>query len=178
MILLTLFLAFFRIGAFSIGGGYAIIPLISDQVVNHYHWLTTQEFTDIITISQMTPGPVAVNTSTFTGMRIAGIPGAIAATTGCIIMGIILSLTLYYIFTKFEYSIYIKEIMKGLKSASIGFIMSASLTIALLAFFPQHTFDLAALIIFLLSLFTLKKYHISPIKMIIISGILGCLLYI
>lgn len=87
MMLLQLFLAFFQIGLFSIGGGYAIIPMISDQVVVHQHWLTAQEFTDIITISQMTPGPLAVNTSTFVGMRVAGIAGALCATIGCICMG-------------------------------------------------------------------------------------------
>ena len=76
MSLLRLFFAFFQIGLFSIGGGYAIIPMISEQVVQSQHWLSAQEFTDIITISQMTPGPLAVNTSTFVGMRVAGIPGA------------------------------------------------------------------------------------------------------
>ena len=76
MKLLQLFFAFFRIGLFSIGGGYAIIPMIRDQVVLSNHWLSMREFTDIITISQMTPGPLAVNTSTFVGMRVAGVSGA------------------------------------------------------------------------------------------------------
>ena len=80
-ILITLFLSFWQIGSFSIGGGYAIMPLIQDQMVDKYGWLTIQEFTDIITISQMTPGPLSINASTFVGLRVAGIIGAIIANT-------------------------------------------------------------------------------------------------
>ena len=82
-----LFWEFLQIGLCSIGGGYATIPLIQAQVVEGRQWLTLQEFTDILTISQMTPGPLAVNVSTFVGLRTAGIPGAIAATAGCVLCG-------------------------------------------------------------------------------------------
>lgn len=82
MILLELFLSFLQIGAFSFGGGYAAMPLIQAQVVTKYHWLSMAEFTDLITISQMTPGPIAVNSATFVGIKIAGIPGALIATPG------------------------------------------------------------------------------------------------
>ena len=80
--LLQLAVTFFQIGLFSIGGGYAIIPLIQEQVVERFAWVSQKTFTDIITISQMTPGPLAVNTSTFIGIQIAGIPGAVLATFG------------------------------------------------------------------------------------------------
>ena len=80
-----LFSVFLQIGAVSIGGVYAVIPMIRDQVVIHQGWITQKVFTAIITISQMTPGPLAINTSTFVGLQIAGIPGAVAATLGCII---------------------------------------------------------------------------------------------
>ena len=86
---LKLFLAFLQIGAFSIGGGYAVIGLIQEQVVRKYGWLTEQTFTDIVTISQMTPGPLAVNASTFAGFRTDGIAGAAAATVGCVAGGIL-----------------------------------------------------------------------------------------
>ena len=85
MIYLELFLSFLQIGLFSFGGGYAAMPLIQEQVVNGHHWLSMTEFTDLITISQMTPGPIAVNSATFVGIRIAGIPGALVATLGCIL---------------------------------------------------------------------------------------------
>ena len=85
MILLQLFFSFLQIGLFSFGGGYAALPLIQAQVVELHHWLDRTEFTDLITISQMTPGPIAINSATFVGIRIAGPLGAIAATLGCIL---------------------------------------------------------------------------------------------
>lgn len=84
MIYLQLFLSFLQVGMFSIGGGYAAMPLIQSQVVEGYGWLTMSEFTDLITIAEMTPGPIAVNSATFVGIRIAGLPGAVIATMGCI----------------------------------------------------------------------------------------------
>ena len=85
MIYLQLFLSFLQIGMFSFGGGYAAMPLIQGQVVTGHKWLTMAEFTDLITISQMTPGPIAVNSATFVGIKIAGVPGAFVATLGCIL---------------------------------------------------------------------------------------------
>ena len=85
MIYLKLFLSFLQIGLFSFGGGYAAMPLIQDQVVSQHGWLTMTEFTDLITISQMTPGPIAVNAATFVGSKIAGVPGSVSATCGCIL---------------------------------------------------------------------------------------------
>ncbi|MEI3521698.1 MAG: chromate transporter [Anaerosacchariphilus sp.] len=85
MILLELFFSFLQIGAFSFGGGYAAMPLIQAQVVTKYHWLSMAEFTDLITISQMTPGPIAINSATFVGIKISGVPGALVATMGCIL---------------------------------------------------------------------------------------------
>lgn len=82
---IQLFLSFLQIGAFSFGGGYAAMPLIQNQVVTLHHWLTAGEFNDLVTISQMTPGPIAVNSATFVGLRIAGLPGAVIATAGCIL---------------------------------------------------------------------------------------------
>ena len=85
MIYLQLFLSFLQIGLFSFGGGYAAMPLVQGQVVTAHGWLSMSEFTDLITISQMTPGPIAVNSATFVGIKIAGIPGALIATLGCIL---------------------------------------------------------------------------------------------
>lgn len=82
MIYIELFFSFLQIGLFSIGGGYAALPLIQQQVVEVNGWLGMTEFTDLITISQMTPGPIAINGATFVGMRIGGLPGALAATAG------------------------------------------------------------------------------------------------
>ena len=85
MIYLQLLLSFLQIGLFSFGGGYAALPLIQDQIVSLHGWLSMEEFTDLITISQMTPGPIAINAATFVGQKIAGVPGAIVATLGCVL---------------------------------------------------------------------------------------------
>ena len=84
MIYLQLFWSFLQIGLFSVGGGYAAMPLIQAQTVQLHGWLTMNEFTDLVTIAEMTPGPIAVNSATFVGIRIAGLPGALVATLGCI----------------------------------------------------------------------------------------------
>ena len=82
MIYVELFLSFLKVGLFSVGGGYAAIPLIQSQVVEGKNWITMSEFTNLVTIAEMTPGPISVNSATFVGIRIAGIPGAFAATAG------------------------------------------------------------------------------------------------
>ena len=90
MIYLKLFFAFLQIGMFSFGGGYAAMPLIQHQVVDTYHWLDGKGFADLVTISQMTPGPIATNAATFVGMNTAGLAGALIATFGCILPSCIL----------------------------------------------------------------------------------------
>lgn len=178
-----LFLVFFKIGLLSIGGGYAIIPMISDTIVMQNHWLTLSQFSNIITISQMTPGPLAVNTSTFVGMQIAGILGAISATLACISMGIIISFILYHIFSKYSHSNYIAEIMKGLKASSLGLIVSAAAIILKMAFLNEQnknmvSLNLSAFFIFAVVLYLSKKFKLSPILLMMISGMMGCIFYI
>ena len=102
MIYMQLFLSFLQVGLFSIGGGYAAMPLIQSQVVNRYAWLTMNEFTDLITIAEMTPGPIAVNSATFVGIRIAGIPGALIATFGCILPSCFIVSFLAFIYYRYK----------------------------------------------------------------------------
>ena len=102
MIYLKLFLSFFQIGLFSFGGGYAALPLIEEQVVVQNGWLSMTGFTDIITISQMTPGPIAINAATFVGMQIAGLLGAIIATMGCVSPSCIIVLTLAFLYQRYK----------------------------------------------------------------------------
>ena len=102
MIYLQLFWSFLQVGLFSIGGGYAAMPLIESQVVQGHGWLTMNEFTDLITIAEMTPGPIAVNSATFVGIRIAGIGGALVATLGCITPSLIIVSVLAKIYYKYK----------------------------------------------------------------------------
>lgn len=181
--LIRVTVVFFKIGLFSIGGGYAIIPLIQEQVVEEFGWVSQQTFTDIITISQMTPGPLAVNTSTFIGIQISGIEGAILATTGCVISGICISAALYCFFKRHRESKYIFQILNGLKASSLGLIMSAAAGILLLAFTGTQTlrfdvsWDWIAVGIFLSAFCILRKWKINPILLIVAAGAIGAVAY-
>lgn len=182
-ILWTLWTVFWQIGFFSIGGGYAIIPLIQEQVVNQFGWVSEKVFTDVITLSQMTPGPLAVNTSTFVGIQIAGIPGAIVATLGCIISGVTISIVLFHFFQKYQNSPYVFEVFQGLRAASTGLILSASATILLIAFFGasalplMQAIDFYAIALFLLSLLILRKWKWNPIGLMLATGFCGLWIY-
>lgn len=180
--LMQLLFSFLQIGLFSIGGGYATIPLIAEQVIDLHHWLTLQEFTDIITISQMTPGPLAVNTSTFVGLRIAGPLGAVTATFGCVISGFLLSLLLYRFFARHSNSQYVSAALDGLKAGSTGLIASAAGTMIVLALCGSSVFvlsavDPAALILMLASLAALRLFKLHPILLMALTGAVGFLLY-
>ena len=180
MIYLQLFLSFLQIGLFSFGGGYAAMPLIQDQVVTRYGWLSMAEFTDLITISQMTPGPIAVNSATFVGIRIGGVGGALVSNLGCILPSLIIVMTLAYFYTKYKNIAVIQGVLSGLRPAVVGLIAAAVASVGLTVFFPggfhlasvQIPGILVALGIFLLSLILVfRKLH--PIVVICLSGLLG-----
>lgn len=181
MIYLQLFLSFLQIGAFSFGGGYAAMPLIQNQVVQLHPWLSQSEFTDLITISQMTPGPIAVNSATFVGTRIAGVPGALAATAGCVLPSCILVTILAKIYLKYRNLSLLQGILKSLRPAVIAMIAAAGVSILVTAFFGNtgpvsHPAPLLsqtnfrAIGIFLISLLLLAKYKMNPIHVMLFSG--------
>ena len=141
MILIKLFWSFFQIGMFSIGGGMAAIPLIQNQVVNLHNWLTLTEFTDLITIAEMTPGPIAVNAATFVGIRIAGIPGAIIATVGCVLPSCIIVSLLAWVYFKFNELTVVQGVLSCLRPAIVALIASAGLSIFTLAVWGEGGFS-------------------------------------
>lgn len=187
MIYLELFWSFLQIGLFSFGGGYASLPLIQKQVVETHQWLTMNEFVDIITISQMTPGPIAINAATFVGMRIGGLLGAITATLGSVTPSLIIVLTIAYFYFKYKNLWVIQGTLKGLRPAVVALIASSALAILLTALFGEQAtswfnvnwaaIDKIALILFLGSLFTLKKFKADPIIVMLVSGIVGLVFY-
>lgn len=184
MIYLLLAFYFFQIGLFSIGGGYATISLIQKILVVENQWLTTKEFTDIITISQMTPGPLAVNSSTFVGLQVSNLLGAFIATVSAVISGCIIAISLYHFFQKNKDSTRIKHIFNGLEAVAIGLIASASLSILSIAFFGNMDFNVQlstinwlAFLIFLAALWALRKWQLNPIILLIVTGLLGFFLY-
>ncbi|SHJ29213.1 chromate transporter [Thermoclostridium caenicola] len=180
MILLKLFWSFFQIGMFSIGGGMAAMPLIQNQVVNLHHWLTLTEFTDLITIAEMTPGPIAINSATFVGIRIAGIPGAIVATIGCIFPSCVIVSLLAWIYFKFKELTVVQGILSGLRPTIVALIASAGLSIFILVVWGEDgfstnplTINLVSVLLFTVAIFILRKWKPNPIYVMLGSGIIG-----
>lgn len=184
MILWQLFWSFFQIGLFSIGGGYAALPLIQAQVVDGYGWMTMTEFSDIITISQMTPGPIAINAATFVGTRIAGPAGAAVATLGCIVPSCIIVLTLAFVYYKYRNITMVQGTLKGLQPAVVALIASAGLSILVTAFFPAgeiafsaDAIDVIAVLIFAAAFVVLRIWKPNPIWVMCGAGVVGFVLY-
>jgi len=184
MIFLKLFWSFFQIGLFSIGGGYAAMPLIQTQVVDLNHWLTTTEFIDLITISQMTPGPIAINSATFVGIRIAGVGGAIVSTIGCILPSCIIVSFLAWLYFKYRELSMIQGVLEGLRPAVVALIASAGLSILVLSFWGERGFslninyiDCISVGLFTSSLFILRKFKLDPLFVMLGSGVIGGIIY-
>ncbi|MDF2540666.1 MAG: chromate transporter [Herbinix sp.] len=184
MIYLQLFWSFFQIGLFSIGGGYAALPIIQSQVVDKNHWLTLTEFADVITISQMTPGPIAINASSFVGIRMGGILGAVIATFGCVLPSCIIVLSLAVIYYKYRGLSTAQGILNGLRPAVVALIASAGISLVILALWNEGKIsgkitdlNFLAVGIFAAALFILRKWKPNPILIMIAAGILGGFIY-
>lgn len=181
MKLLSLFLSFVQIGLFSFGGGMAALPLIQDQVVQKYHWLTLSEFTDLVTIAEMTPGPIAINSATFVGKRIAGVAGSVVATLGCILPACIIVFVLAFLYFKFKSLKAMQGILSGLRPAVVAMIACAGMSILKMAVFDgvfaANSFNLFAAVLVLVSVFVLRKWKVNPIFVMLGCGVLGGVYY-
>lgn len=188
MIYLELFWCFFQIGLFSIGGGYAAMPLIRHQVVEVHDWLTMAEFADIITISQMTPGPISINSATFVGINIAGIPGALVATFGCVLPSCLIVLALAFAYYRFRGFRMVRNVLLQLRAAVVSMIAFAGLAIVFLAFWHKETApsfadfphtDWVAVFIFGAALVVLRRWRkVDSIHVMLGTGVLGIVLYL
>lgn len=184
MIYLKLFLSFFQVGIFSFGGGYAALPLIEQQTIEVNGWITNQQFIDILTLSEMTPGPIAINAATFTGNQIAGLWGGIVATIGVTLPSVIIVLILAYFYFKYKSIKMVQGVIQGLRPAVVALIASAGLTIFLTAMFGHSEFPLqlsqlniVSVVLFIVGLFLMRRYKLSPIQIMILSGISGIIIY-
>lgn len=178
MIYLQLFLSFLQIGALSFGGGYAAMPLIQEQVVTLHGWLSMEEFTDLVTIAEMTPGPIAVNSATFVGTQIAGLGGAVVATLGCILPSCIIVTLLAYIYTKYRNMSLLQGTLASLRPAVVAMIAKAGVTILVSAFFISGTIDLVRenvcirmVVFFGAALVLLRKFKMNPILVMVLCGV-------
>lgn len=184
MLLLKLFFAFIQVGMFSVGGGYAAIPLIQEQIVNLHKLMTMEEFSDLITVAEMTPGPISINSATFVGMRIAGIPGVLLCTVGCIIPSFVICLTLAHFYYKYRTVSGVQVVLGSLRPAVVALIASAGASILMLGLFQAELGDIilsnvriVELAIFIVALLLLRKFKLSAITIILGSGVVGTIAY-
>ena len=183
MLCLLLYWEFAKIGLICVGGGYASMPLIQAAVVDTYHWLTLSEFIDIFTISQMTPGPIGINAATFAGMKVAGLPGSVAATLGFVTPSFILCLILARLLLRYGSIGAIQGVLNGLRPAVVALICTAGLSfIALTLFdvdrFPttiaamKEQFDPKSAVILALAVIAVRK-KVNVIHILLACGVLG-----
>lgn len=177
MTLLHLFLSYLKIGFFGFGGGYAMLSLIHSEVVVHNEWLTNGEFSDIVAISQMTPGPIAINSATYIGYEVAGIWGSIVATIAVCLPALTIMMLLTRFFLRLHDNPYVKGVVSGMKPVVIGMIMAA----ALLLIFPHSDdgrsfIDGWSWVIFILTLI-LSARKVNPILLIVLSAVMGVVIY-
>lgn len=176
MIYWQLFLSFLQIGALSFGGGYAAMPLIEGEIVTARGWLTMTEFANLVTIAEMTPGPIAVNAATFVGTKVAGILGALAATAGCILPACVLVTLIAKLYLKYRNLTLLQSVLGSLRPAVVAMIASAGITILMNALWGGRCIVLAdtnlvMAAIFALCFFLLRKTKLSPIAVMLLAGI-------
>ena len=182
MLYLQLFYTFFKIGLFGFGGGYAMLSMIQGEVVTRYGWLTSQEFTDIVAISQMTPGPIGINSATYVGFTATGsVWGSIIATLAVVLPSFILMLAISKFFLKYQKHPVVEAVFSGLRPAVVGLLASAALVLMKAENFSSPKEDMYSFIIscliFLVAFVGTRKYKINPILMIVACGIAGLILY-
>ena len=179
-ILLVLFFVFFKIGLFSFGGGYAILPLIQADVVDLHKWVNVQQFTDIVAISQVTPGPISLNAATYVGYLIGNKTGfwdafimGTVATLGLILPSVIIMTIFSKFYLKFQYNKYMDNAFAGLKIVVVGLILAA----AIMLIDKKNFIDWKSAAIFIISVALVLKWKMNPILLTVIAAIAGIMIY-
>jgi chromate transporter len=182
----NLFQMFFRIGLFSFGGGYAMLPLIF-QGVQDFGIMSASEFSRLVALSQVTPGPIAVNAATYVGYQYAGLGGAAAATIGVALPSLILVLLVLHFLKRFEESKTMEAVLGGIRPATVGLIASAVIFLAETSILngpilsgqlfenAKEYINLLPFLIFLGTIILAGKFNVGPIKLTILAGVIGAL---
>lgn len=171
-LLIRVCLSFLKIGAFSFGGGYAVLALIQREVVDGHGWMDPADFVNIVAIAEMTPGPIAVNSSTFVGYNLFGVPGGVLCSLCTLLVPFALSLAVSVSFTRFKDNIHLKNALAGIRPAVIGLIASACLSVAEISISSVYS-----LLFFGLALLMVWKCKVSPILTLIVCGAVGAGFY-
>lgn len=190
LLFLKLFYTFFKLGLFGFGGGYAMLSMIQGEVVVRYDWISSNEFTDIIAISQMTPGPIGINTATYVGYIAVvnnggpewlGILGSFIATLALVLPSFILMFTISRLLIKYKSHPVVESVFSGLRPTVVGLLASAALLLMTKENFGDYSSDtytfVASIVIFAISFVAILKFKVHPILMIVVSGIAGYFLY-
>ncbi len=186
-LIFELFKTFLLLGAFSFGGGMASMELIRSRVVAQHGWLTNSEFTDLISISEMTPGPLGINIASFTGMQIAGLAGMLAATIGYVLMSIAIVMIMARIYFKYRNLSIVDGVLKGLRPAVVAMILASVVKLAGNAWWDgienlnlEHLLtgtNWVAVVLTVIALVLIQKKIIGPIQAIILCGVAGGVIY-
>lgn len=190
MLFLELFITFFQIGLFGFGGGYAMLSMIQGEVVTGHHWISSSEFTDIVAISQMTPGPIGINSATYVGYtavvnagysHVWGIAGSITATFAVVLPSFILMIAISKFFLRYQKHPLVESVFKGLRPAVVGLLASAALLLMTAENFGSYQTDTyqwcISILIFLIAFIGTRKFKVNPILMIVLCGLAGWILY-
>ena len=169
----NLFLVFFKVGLFSFGGGYAILPLMQHEVVDVNKWISFKEFMDIVAVSQITPGPISINLATHVGYRIGGTLGSTIATTSVILPSIIIISLIVIFLKRFSKLPVVQRIFKSLRVTIVGLILAAGIAL----FVKENFIDYKSYIIFTSVLIGGLLFKIGSITLVILSGLVGAILY-
>lgn len=177
MIYLQLFISYLKIGFFGFGGGYAMLSLIQNEIVVQNGWLTNSEFTDIVAISQMTPGPIAINSATYIGYTVAGFWGSVVATVAVCLPALTLIILITRFFLRLQSNRYVKAALAGMHTVVIGMIGSAALLLMFPASNDGRSFIDAWSWIIFAAAFIASYKKFNPILLIIISALAGIVIY-
>ena len=173
-----LFWTFFKIGAFTFGGGYAMIPLIQREVTERRRWLEDRDILDIVAIAESTPGPIAINSATFVGTKIAGTGGALSATFGCILPSCIIVTCIARLYLKYRNLALLQGILNSLRPAVVALIASAGISILITAFWGSQAAVALAntnwllVAIFAVCVVLLQKFKMNPIWVMVLAGVI------
>lgn len=170
MIYLELILSFLQVGLFSFGGGYAALALIQSELVFNHAWVSMSQFNDMVAISQMTPGPFAINIATFIGVQEGGIIGGIIATYAIVIPSFFICSILAYLYYKYRDLTFIKKVLRVLRGSVVGLIAVGGGKILEGAIFSEIGINYYAIILLLVAFYTLQKYKINAILLMVITG--------
>lgn len=179
--LTELFFVFLQLGLFGIGGGLVSVSLLMQQVVSERHWLTAAAFNDLISIAESTPGPLVVNSATFVGMQLAGLPGAVVATVASVIPGFLIALTLSLLYQRSRTISPIQGAMDGLRPVIVALIFVGGVKVLRNALFAGGVLVLGAadwfsVLLFAATFFVLQRFRVNPVAVILLGGALGGIL--